>query len=142
MDGRPYRVHVIVDPCYAECIRSISPNQPAWVVDSADNRRALQYFRNDQRPPALSADITSFMVDHKAGPEDWLIAELPVIELHHGQLSHVPPYSVLNVIGVRWSERIQQELRRLGFDNHEPTPNGFVTTRHVDYHPGPMDLPS
>lgn len=76
--------------------------------------------------------ITSFKFNPHGTPEDWLVSHLSIIDLHHGELSHDPPYSILNVIGVEWSYRIQEELGQFGFDRHETTAEGFVATRELD----------
>ncbi len=76
--------------------------------------------------------ITSFKYNSETAPDDWLIGILSPVDLHHGEYSHDPPYSILNVIGVEWSEKIQEELSRFGFDKHEETRRGFVARRKLD----------
>ena len=131
MGEKPYGVHVVVDPSYAERIRALPIDEPAWIVDSVDNHPVIRSLWHEQEGLESLGGITSFTFDPAAGPEDRLIAELAVIDLHHGEFSHDPPYSILNVIGVQWSERIRRELGGLGFDRWEATPQGFTCTRDV-----------
>jgi len=131
MENKPYRVHVVVDPAYGERIRVLPTDEPVWVIDSAGNHSVIRSIWEERDGRKVLGGITSFTFDPAAGPEDWLIAELAVIDLHHGELSHDPPYSVLNVIGAKWSDRIQRELGGLGFDRWETTPEGFTCTRDV-----------
>ncbi len=126
---KPYRIHIIMDPAYGERIRSLPPDEPAWIVDSGINRPVIRSLWQERRGMYSIEGVTSFSFDPDAQPEDWLITELPVIDMHHGEFAHDPPWSILNIVGVRWSERIQQELSGFGFDRWEVTSEGFVTTR-------------
>jgi hypothetical protein len=131
MDERPYRVDVVVDPFFGERIRSIPVDEPAWIVDSLGNHPVIQSIWQERKERDVREGITSFKFDPDAGPEDWLITQLGVIDLHHGEFSHDPPYSVLNIVGVRWSERIQRELNGFGFDRWEATAEGFISVRDL-----------
>ena len=93
----------------------------------------IQSLWNEHKSASHPDGITSFVFDPDAASEDWLIAEISVIDLHHGEFSHSPAYSILNVIGVRWSDRIQEVLARFGFDYHEPTTEGFVAKRKTGH---------
>jgi len=146
MSDAPYRVHVVVDPHYGERIRNLPFGEPAWIVDSAENRPVIQALwkkrgLHDQSAgatpvkydpnaePGEFTGITSFKYDPHAGPDSWLISILAVIDEHH--YYHDPPYSVLNIIGTSWSEAIQGELDRFGFFQHEATAEGFTTKRNL-----------
>jgi hypothetical protein len=129
MNEKPYRIHVIVDASSGERIRDLPIEEPRWVVESADNLPIVQALWRERKTTNHLEGITSFKVDSKATPEDWLVSELSSIELHHGEFSHNPPWSVLNVIGVRWSERISSELGQFGFTEHVDTAIGFEAKR-------------
>jgi hypothetical protein len=131
MSVTPYRVHVVVDPHYGERIRSLPRGEPAWIVDSPDNHPIIQTMWQERRNLKEPNGITSFRFDPDAQPEDWFVCELGVIDLHQGEDSHDPSYSVLNVIGTAWSERIQEQLDKYGFFEHEASPQGFITRRDL-----------
>jgi len=131
MSAEPYRVHVVVDPHYGERIRRLPLGEPAWVLDSTENYPVILAIWKERTLNQFSG-ITSFKFDAGAQPDDWLIAELWTIDIHHGEYSHDPPYSVLNVVGVEWSEKIQDELSKFGFFQHETTPEGFVARRDLN----------
>jgi hypothetical protein len=114
---------------YGDRIRGLPADEPAWIVDTPDNHAVIQSIWREREGQNVLEGIASFPFDASAGHEDWLIAELGVIDLHHGEFSHNPPYSILNVIGVQWSERIQRELNSLGFDKYEATSEGFTCMR-------------
>jgi hypothetical protein len=54
---------------------------------------------------------------------------LAEIDVHHGEYSHDPAWSRINVIGANWTERIQKELERFGFTAHLDTREGFEATK-------------
>ena len=126
-----YRVHV-VDPHYGEQIRDLPAGEPVWTVDSPDNHPVIARIWKDCPDRDHLTGITSFKFNADTAPADWLISELSTIAWHHDEESHDPPYSILNVIGVEWSEKIQEELSRFGFDKHEETRRGFVARRKLD----------
>jgi len=129
MNEEQYRVHVVVDPEYGERLRDLPVGEPVWVVDSERNHPVIRALWREHEGLDESAGITSFTFNRGGTCEDWLVAELSTIDLHHGEFSHDPPYSVLNVIGVGWSRAIQEELDRFGFGGHEATGDGFVARR-------------
>ncbi|MHC4328184.1 MAG: hypothetical protein ACYSWW_08710 [Planctomycetota bacterium] len=128
MVSKAYRLHVVVDAHYGERIRDLPAGEPAWVVDSPTNHPVIVSIWKNRPELNQLTGITSFKLDTDADPADWLVGELSTVDLHHGEYSHNPPYLVLNVIGVEWSEKIQKELSRFGFDDHQDTPQGFVTS--------------
>jgi hypothetical protein len=124
MNENKHRVTVVVDPEFGTRLRDLLTEEAVWVVDSSTNAPVIHAIWHEQKT-TTSTEVTSFKFDTDASPEDWLIYELSTIELHHGEYSHDPPWSVLNVVGVPWSDRIAGELAELGFTQHVDTPLGF-----------------
>ena len=122
---------MIVDPSFGGRIREIPAGEPIWIVDTACNRLAYEAVRKERTQENHLVGLTSFKVDPAAHPEDWLISELETIDLHHGELSHDTPWSLINVLGVKWTERIGEELARYGFSNHQETLEGFLATKEL-----------
>ncbi len=129
MKGKPYTVHVVVDPEFGERLREIPLGEPVWIADTEVNRPAYEAVGRERNPESHLVGLSSFKVERAARPEDWLISELAEIELHHGEYSHDPPWSRINVIGAKWTERIQKELARFGFTAHRATREGFEATK-------------
>jgi hypothetical protein len=129
MIEEPYRVYVIVDPTFGARLRTIPAEEPVWIVDTDSNRLAYETVGKERQSQGIAVDLSSFKVDLKASPEEWLISEITTIDLHHGAMSHDPPWSVINVIGTPWSERIRSELAQLGFNQHKDTPEGFIARK-------------
>lgn len=126
MNEKPYAVHVIVDPQFGCRLREIPAGEPVWIADTNINRPAHEAVGRERTATSHLVGLSSFKVDLNDSPEDWLISKMETIDLHHGEMSHDPPWSVINVIGTRWTERIQKELARFGFEEHKDTADGFV----------------
>ncbi len=131
MKKKAYRVHIIVDPDFGNRIREIPAGDPVWIVDTPQNRLAFEAVRRERPDTNHLIGLTSFKVDPTGLPEDWLISELHTIDLHHGDMSHDPPWSMVNVIGVGWNERIRAELAQFGFLKHHAELNEFTAMKET-----------
>jgi len=124
MNKTEHCVTVVVDPEFGTRLREFSAEEAIWIVDSPTNTPFVQTIWGDKEAGA-ETELTVFKVDPNRTPEDWLISELTTIDLHHGEYSHDPAWSVLNVIGVSWSDRIARELADLQFFRCRDFPLGF-----------------
>ncbi|MCU0913421.1 MAG: hypothetical protein MUC88_02525 [Planctomycetes bacterium] len=129
MSEKPYRVHIVVDPHYEDRIRNLPGGEPVWIVDSTDNRPVIQAIWQERKNLDQYTGITSFNYGPGGQPESSLISILPVIDLHY--YYHDPPYTVLSIIGVSWSQTIQAQLDRFGFFEREATTEGFTAERDL-----------
>ena len=120
---------MIVDSRFGDRLREIPAGVPVWIVDSAVNRVAYEIVGKERKPENHLVGLSSFKVDQKVSPEDWLVSEIETLDLHHGEMSHDPPWSVIKVIGIRWTKRIQEKLTQFGFEDHEDTAEGFVARK-------------
>lgn len=129
MNNKPYRVHVILDPSYGTRLHNLPPGEPAWVIDSELNHPIVQEIWNSQKTTNHLEGLTAFKYNKNGNPESWLLDELQTIDLHHGEQTHKPPYSVINVIGTVCTDLINRELKEYGFVKYEPTPDGFMAIK-------------
>ena len=114
-------MHVIVAPDFGEKLASLPVNEPSWIADTPANKPVVERMWAQKLP-----GITSFRIDEKTGTGDWLVSILDQIELHHGEYSQSPPYSVLCVYGASLSCELRKELECYGFTEFEATDYGFV----------------
>jgi hypothetical protein len=56
-------------------------------------------------------------------------SELGTIDLHHGEYSHDPPFSVLHVYGADPTPKLIEALAGFGFVNIIPADEGFTARR-------------
>ncbi|RPI77537.1 MAG: hypothetical protein EHM45_08655 [Desulfobacteraceae bacterium] len=129
MNEKPYRVHVIVDPRFGQRLLEMPENEPIWIADTETNHLAYKAAGKERIPKSHLVGLSSFKVDPYLSPADWLISILETIDLHHGEMSHNPSWSVINVIGIRWTQKVQEELRKFGFEKYEDSPEGFTARK-------------
>jgi hypothetical protein len=70
----------------------------------------------------------------KLTPEEQAICVLEQVDLHHGEFSADPPYSILEVIGCNANDDVKQEIQDYGFAISEITSDGFIATRREQRH--------
>src|SRR5580704_8896406 len=104
-------VCLVVDANYGERVRSLPADVPAWIADTPINHPVIQNIWA-ARPAGVAgvAGITSFKVEASKTPEDWLLGIMDALELHHGEHSQTPPYSVLRVIGTALTPHLKSEF--------------------------------
>lgn len=125
----PYRVFVVVDRDYGQGLAELAQRGPVWIVDTPANRPvAAQIWAAEPKRSHLEG-VTTFKFREGSSPEDILVDELHTIDDHHGTSSANPPYTIVEVIGTGISDRIKDELGEFGFDQFEPTPQGFRAIR-------------
>jgi hypothetical protein len=123
----PYRVFVVLDREYGIKLFELAPRGPVWIVDTPANRDAVKTVWATNPAENHLTGVTIFKSD--AIGEDVLIEQLNTIDLHHGHYSANPPYTQIEVMGVRFSERLRAELSDFGFDDFAETADGFRASR-------------
>ncbi len=130
----PYRAIVVLDREYGQSLSQLAAQGPVWIVDTTENRAVAQkIWAADSNRTHLDG-VTTFKTDGHSSPEEAFIGELDTIDLHHGTYSANPPYTILEVIGTSVTDRLKSELSRFGFDQFEPTEQGFCATRPLPSH--------
>lgn len=135
MDANPDIVHVVVDPVYGERIRDLPVGECAWIRHTIMNQAVVdallqEYLKTkDGREGNNTENISVFDLDPSLSPEQCLLTIIPTIERHHYETAQGPGYSILNVIGVSWSECIRREFQANGFVFHKNSSEGFVVKR-------------
>lgn len=70
----------------------------------------------------------------KKSPSDAVVTPhlrsiIAVVEAHHGESSHDPPVSTIDVFGAGATEQLATDLRELGFSRLDASSDGFVAHR-------------
>jgi hypothetical protein len=50
MKGKPYTVHVIVDPVFGERLRELPVGEPVWIAETKINRAAYEAVGRERKP--------------------------------------------------------------------------------------------
>jgi hypothetical protein len=122
-----HRVAIVLDPNYAERIVELARECHVWLVTSASNDPVVAVLWRDDRAYSLEEGVTTFSAAET--PEASFISILEEVEVHHGDYSHDPPLSVIEVIGLEPTEAVRDELSSYGFGDIELSAEGFVVRR-------------
>jgi hypothetical protein len=128
-NAAPYRVRVVVDRSYGERLTTLPSHEPVWIIDTPVNTPVAHRLWRERPTANHLAGITTFKAPSESVPEVDLIAQLPTIDLHHGEYSADPPYSILEVIGCTPSDRVRAALAELGFSVASTDSDGFTASR-------------
>lgn len=123
------RVSVVLDREYGERLAELNRSGPVWIVDTPFNRIAAEKIWTAKPNLDHWDGVTTFKIDINDSPEDNLIDELDMIDLHHGVHSSESAYTILEIVGTRPTERIKDELSQYGFQEFQATEGGFVAIR-------------
>ena len=98
-------------------------------MDTPANRSVAEKSWAENRIGSHLEGLTTFKFGANNSPDDILIRKLYTIELHHGEYSANPLYTVLEVIGTPATARLKGELSRFGFNQFQDTAEGFCAIR-------------
>ncbi|MDS0862887.1 hypothetical protein NUV25_34830 [Burkholderia pseudomultivorans] len=121
-------IALIVDPECGDRLSDIAATvRHAWIVTSPANDAAARRIR--QRSPSpdepdRTGGVTTFQ-RYGADRESWCAGILDTLDGHHNAFAQQPGYSVLQVYGVPFSERLRPALASSGFSTFTPTDDGF-----------------
>jgi hypothetical protein len=122
-------VLVVLDPGYGERLRQMWPGRPVWIAMSPNNEPTVRSLWASHPDGDHLSGITGFRFDADALPENSLLDNLDMIDLHHGLHSSKNPYTVLEVIGARLTIDVREALRKLGFEKFLEHAGGFTAQR-------------
>lgn len=126
-----HKVVIVVDPAFGSKLRDLSRTVHVWARSSPRNLEVIQAVwkeREDERH-SLDAGITSFKVKDNDSPEEMLTGILSTVDLHHGEYSHNPPWSTIEVYGASLTRDVKAALSEFGEGTYKDIEHGFVFSR-------------
>ena len=126
-----YTVALVLDPAFGERLKQLADRVHTWVVDTPGNRKVaeLVWALEGSRPASIERGVTTFDAVPDVNPEEWCTSIVATIDRHHDEFSHHPGYSVLEVYGLRYHERLKPYFAELGFGTFENTDYGFRASK-------------
>jgi hypothetical protein len=131
MANAPNTVTIVVDPEFGDRLYAVAKETPVWIVDTPLNRAAAEFVRAqnpEHRPPS---DVTTFQVDRDSTPEEWCANILGAVDLHHGEYSDDPPYTVVEVIGAPLTVKLRQAFSEYELNAFVERAAGFQASRSI-----------
>jgi len=126
-----HRVAVVVDRAFGARLLPLAQRLHVWVCDTSTNREATEKAVADLPPNAVwnEVGVTTFGRGEIDSPEDLIIRYAGDIDLHHGEHSHDPAWSQIEVYGVRLNDALRTAWQEYGVNEFRETPEGFVCSR-------------
>ncbi|MDF1839447.1 MAG: hypothetical protein P1V35_16385 [Planctomycetota bacterium] len=124
---RPHRIIACLDPDAGPSLIGLARDCHVWAVRSLPNEMAARVVWSADGSHSLEKGLTVFEPLPSQRAEEFS-ALLDLIQGHHGEYSHDPPLSVIDVLGAKSEGRIADALSDAGFDLFEPIQGGFRAT--------------
>jgi hypothetical protein len=124
----PYTVAIVATPDFGEALERLADRLHVWITATPPNRARAEAYWRAHPGYSLEAGITTFWL-RGGSPEDEVQAILPDVDVHHGEYSHTPPWSALEIYGASPTPSLRETLASFGVDNVEPLPGGFRCSR-------------
>ena len=122
-------VAIVVDPEFSERLLPLAREMNVWIADTPVNRPSAELFWSSNVDDSSRRTVTTFKVKLGEAGEHWCRAILPQVDLHHGEYSQSPPYSVVDVFGARLTPELRDVFAEYGFANCAERSGGFRATR-------------
>lgn len=118
----PYTLAIVLDPDFGVRLRDVAGHFDLWIVTSQVNRTVVEDLWKEVADSPECHDVSIWTNEFTGMTvEQWRVI-LEDIEDHHGQYSHDPPVTILEVYGATPADYY-------GYDKIEPTSDGFRATR-------------
>ena len=118
-------VAIVLDPAFSSRLGALAERVAVWIVDSHENRPAIEALWSARRTRHEAYDVTVFREIPGLSVEDHLAGVLRSIELDTGIDEEQPPLEWVEVYGVEASETIGSVLRARGFGGPALLADGF-----------------
>lgn len=131
-DTRSRRVVAILDRDFGERLRSVWQGSAVWIVRSRLNDPVIEALRAEDHANDRTLGITTWTSTGSSTPEEHLLSEIDMIDLHHGPYSSESSYTTLEAVGAALTVEIREALSALGFTEFAESKTGFVASRSVE----------
>ncbi len=121
---------IVLDPALFSSVEELARTCHVWAVRAPETESIAERVWHDHQPDGGQWNESGLTLFNGAStPEESLVSILGDLELHHGQYSHDPPLSVIEVLGTVMTDHIREALTELGFTEIRTTDHGFVAQR-------------
>lgn len=135
MPMSPHKVGLVVDPGFGDRVAELARTFHVWVVESRENTPAIQRVWKSGLVEAaadpLAVGVTSFVALEGESPEAMCARIAGDVDVHHGEFSHDPPWTEIEVFGVKLTATLRHVFDELEATACTPTQKGFVCRRSL-----------
>ncbi len=124
-----HSVALVLDPDFGERLRPLAERMHVWIVGTACNRQVAEMIWAEHATHSLEHGVTTMNPEGCGSPEGLFPIMLDEVDVHHGEYSYDPVWTVLHVYGVEPTDTVLAALAAYGATEIERTPDHFVATR-------------
>jgi hypothetical protein len=130
---KSYRVAIVVDAAFGARLAALAERVHVWIRSSPANLAAAEsvWRSRTNLPSSLDAGARTFTCAAGASPEEALLGVLESVDLHHGEYSHDPPWSVLEVLGCAPTAAVEVAAAEYGARVEPGPPAHFEIVRAI-----------
>jgi hypothetical protein len=129
MKSDALEVSIVVNREYGPGLRRLLDLGSVWVIESSTNREWAERIWEESPKRGHPDGLTLFKAARAKTSEDALVGIFETVDLHHGEYSADPPYTVVHVVGTAPTERVREEFKHFGFDTFSDAEEGFDAVR-------------
>lgn len=125
MPGPKHKVTLVLDFAFGQKLHLLATESHLWVIDPPIDRIAASEYWAKNSENKVESGIMTFKVSENEDTSEICLRILGTIDLHHNEYSSTSPYSVLEIIGLNFSDELESAIEDLGFKKFETTDKGF-----------------
>ena len=131
MDENRHAVALVVDRAFGDKLIALAARIHGWIIETPMNNTTIEaIWRAARGASSLDHGTTRFRSGGPTKtPDEIARSILHTIDLHHGEHSHVPRWSVLEVYGANPTPVLVAALAELGFSKVLPASDGLKAWR-------------
>jgi hypothetical protein len=125
-----YSVAILIGTSSSD-FRRLSDSMAVWAPDTPEIRFIAEgiWAKRAALGQLPSNELTLYKFNSGESPETTFMDLLATVDLHHGEYSHDPPWTILTVYGVELSPAIKEALVEYGDFEFTFLPDGFTAKR-------------
>ncbi len=121
-----YGVAIVIGSAFSN-LEELAKQMHVWAPESPEYASIAE--RCKSAPYSNEHGITFYYFDEFEEAEDTFLTLIETVDLHHGAFKHDPPWSFIEVHGVKPTPEISKALEELGVTNVKDLPDGFLAER-------------
>jgi hypothetical protein len=136
MNMHVHKIGIVLDPEFGSQVLQLARQFHIWVAESDTNTPVIRdFWAKEVTAPAtddpLDSGVTSFEKFVAESREQTCVRMLETVDAHHGEGSHDPPWSEIEVFGLVLSPGLQAAFAEFGAEAFTSTASGFIAKRSI-----------
>lgn len=131
MTADPHEVAIVVVRDFGDRLIALSRRLHTWICDTPANRAVATTIWDNVPSHNFESGVTTFKFAAEASAPELVDAIMVEVDLHHGEYSHDPPWSVIEVIGCPPTESLAAAFAAFGADLVSTGVDMFEARRQV-----------